>query len=98
MHSYSQMTGQALNRPGSPCNVDPGSSDPAQRRAYIMLTRQKLLVALTLFLFAAPASASVLAYVVNGQQFGSVDLGTGAFNPIGPGTPQGAAGLVPGPN
>jgi hypothetical protein len=63
-----------------------------------MLTRQKLIVLLTLVLFAAPASAGILVYVVNGEQFGSVDLGTGAFNPIGPGTPQGADGLVPGPN
>jgi hypothetical protein len=63
-----------------------------------MLTRQKLIVLLTLVLFAAPASAGILVYVVNGQQFGTVDLGTGAFNPIGPGTPQGADGLVPGPN
>src|ERR1700722_6823867 len=63
-----------------------------------MLTRQKLIVLLTLVLFAAPASAGILVYVVNGEQFGSVDLGTGAFNPIGPGTPQGADGLVPGSN
>jgi hypothetical protein len=63
-----------------------------------LLTRQKLIVLLTLALFAAPASARVLAYVVNGEQFGSVDLATGAFNPIGAGTPQGAAGLVPGQN
>ena len=64
-----------------------------------MLTRQKLIVLLTLVLFAAPASAGILVYVVNGEQFGAVDLGTGAFNPIvGPGTPQGADGLVPGPN
>ncbi|HEY0778045.1 MAG TPA: PEP-CTERM sorting domain-containing protein, partial [Gemmatirosa sp.] len=46
-----------------------------------------------------PASVGPFAYVVNlAQQFGTVDLGTGAFQPIGPGTPEGDIGLVPGPN
>jgi hypothetical protein len=31
-------------------------------------------------------------------QSGTVDLGTGAFHPIGPETPPGSTGLVPGPN
>jgi hypothetical protein len=39
-----------------------------------------------------------MVYVVNfAQQFGTVNLATGAFNPIGPTMPEGGAGLVSGP-
>jgi MYXO-CTERM domain-containing protein len=64
-----------------------------------MMVRQKLLSSLALLLLTTPASAGVLTYVVTGnQQFGAVDLATGAFTQIGPNTPQEEAGLVPGPN
>src|SRR5579864_5811170 len=63
-----------------------------------MLTQRKLIVSLALISFAIPAAAGSLVYVVNGSQFGTVDLNTGAFNSIGPGTPEGADGLVPQPN
>jgi hypothetical protein len=64
-----------------------------------MFTRQKLVVSLALVLFAAPASAGPLVYVVTGyQQFGTIDLSSGTFSQIGPDTPEGEDGLVPGPN
>jgi hypothetical protein len=60
-----------------------------------MLTRQKPILLLALVLFIASAGASPLVYVVNGsQQFGTVDLGTGAFHQIGPLGPDGQSGLV----
>ena len=67
-----------------------------------MLTRQKLLPSLALVLFAIPASAGSLVYVVNGPpsglgQFGTIDLATGAFKQIGP-NKVGSESLVPGPN
>ncbi len=40
-----------------------------------------------------------MVYVVTGnQQFGTIDLATGAFHQIGPNTPEALNGLVPGPN
>ena len=61
-----------------------------------MLTREKLIVALTVF--AASANASSV-YVVNlSQQFGAVDLSSGAFRQIGPKAPELVGGLVPAPN
>jgi hypothetical protein len=63
-----------------------------------MLTQRQLIGSLALVLFSVPASADSMVYVVNGQQFGTLDLNTGAFSQIGPGTPEGADGLVPGPN
>jgi hypothetical protein len=63
-----------------------------------MLTQQKLMVSLALVLFTVSASADSMVYVVNGQQFGTVDLGTGAFSQIGPATPEAVGGLVAGPN
>jgi hypothetical protein len=64
-----------------------------------MLTRQKLILSLALVLTGVPASAGTLVYVVNGfQQFGTLDLVSGAFHQIGPDTPEGESGLVPGPN
>ncbi len=64
-----------------------------------MLTQQKWIVSLALILFAVPASAHSSVYVVsNNQQFGAVNLATGAFSQIGPNTPEGESGLVPGPS
>jgi PEP-CTERM motif len=67
-----------------------------------MLTSyQKVMVplALGLVLFTVPASADPIVYVVNvAQQFGTVDLLTGSFTPIGPGTPDTVNGLAQGPN
>jgi hypothetical protein len=67
-----------------------------------MITHQKLLVSLALVFCAASVSAGASVYIVNGsQQFGAVDLGTGAFQQIGPNgpqTPDGYLGLMPGPN
>ena len=58
-----------------------------------------LALALTVFLaatlFAVTASAQPLVYVVtSNQQFGTVNLATGAFQQIGPATPEGQANLV----
>src|SRR5579884_3344320 len=48
-------------------------------------------------LLAVTASADQMVYVVTGaQQFGTVDLNTGAFHPIGAGTAEPDEGLVPG--
>ncbi|MDQ2775282.1 MAG: PEP-CTERM sorting domain-containing protein [Acidobacteriota bacterium] len=68
-----------------------------------MFTPKKLIISLALLLSVIPASAGTLVYVVNGPptgsaQFGTIDLGTGAFNQIGPSTPEGSQGLVQGPN
>jgi len=63
-----------------------------------MFTVQKLVVSLALALCAASASADPMVYVVNFfQQFGTVNLATGAFNPVGPAMAEEGAGLVPGP-
>ncbi|MGI8745388.1 MAG: hypothetical protein ACR2NN_23005, partial [Bryobacteraceae bacterium] len=64
-----------------------------------MKTQYKLMILLALILLSASADASPLVYVLTGsQQFGTVDLGTGAFHQIGPNTPEGSDGLAPGPN
>src|ERR1017187_9805827 len=58
-----------------------------------MLSQRKIIVSLALVLFTVPASAGTLVYVVNGfQQFGTIDLASGAFSQIGPNTPEGANG------
>lgn len=63
-----------------------------------MLAQQKLMVSLTLVLLAASASAAPLVYAVTGnQQFGAINLATGAFSQIGPDTPEADTGLVAGP-
>lgn len=63
-----------------------------------MRHRNPLILSLAIALLHTSAFADSLAYVVNfSQQFGTVNLDTGAFAPIGPGLPQGCAGLVPGP-
>ena len=64
-----------------------------------MFTGPKLIVSLVLSVLAASAGEDKAVYVVTGaQQFGTVDLTTGAFQPIGPGTPEPDANLVHGPN
>jgi len=64
-----------------------------------MLTREKLILTLALVVPGLPAIAGPVVYVVTGaQQFGTVNLTTGTFAQIGPNTPEGDAGLVPGPN
>jgi outer membrane protein assembly factor BamB len=63
-----------------------------------MFTPRNLLLSLALSALAASASAGSLVYVENGFQFGTVDLASGAFTPIGPGTPDGVTGLAAGPN
>jgi hypothetical protein len=63
-----------------------------------MFIQQKLMVSLALVLSTASASAGTLVYVITGaNQFGTVDLGTGSFQQIGPGTDP-LDSLVPGPN
>ena len=65
-----------------------------------MFVRPKLLLFLTLCGFAVPAGADSLVYVVttNTNQFGTLDLTTGAFHHIGPGATEGETGLINGPN
>jgi PEP-CTERM motif len=63
-----------------------------------MLTLQRLIISLAAILFTVPAIADNLVFVVTiNQQFGTIDLSTGAFQQIGPNTPEGEEGLVPGP-
>jgi hypothetical protein len=64
-----------------------------------MLTRQKLIVLLAPFLFTVSARADSFAYVVtDSNQFGTLNLVTGAFQQIGADTPGQQFELVPGPN
>ena len=64
-----------------------------------MLPRSHFILSLVLPLAAIPVCADTAVYAVTGnQQFGTFDINTGAFNPIGPGTPEPESGLVPGPN
>jgi hypothetical protein len=64
-----------------------------------MLTQNKLMISLAFLLSSAAANAGSSVYVINGSnQFGTVDLATGAFQQIGPNTPEGNFGLVAGPN
>jgi outer membrane protein assembly factor BamB len=64
-----------------------------------MVIKQKLIVSVATLLLAASASADSLVYVVtDSQQFGTVNLTTGAFHQIGLGTPESDFGLVPGAN
>lgn len=60
---------------------------------------RKLIVPLALALASAAVGADPMVYVVNlAQQFGTVNLTSGAFQPIGPGTPEGESGLAVGPS
>ncbi len=69
-----------------------------------MLKKQSLIVSLAPFLFTVSLSADPLVYVIgavgtsNQGQFGTIDVATGAFQQIGPSTPDGSFGLVAGPN
>jgi hypothetical protein len=47
---------------------------------------------------AVSSIASPIGYVINGSQFGAVDVGTGVFHQIGPDFPEGSEGLAAGPN
>jgi hypothetical protein len=67
-----------------------------------MPTQHKLIVSLALFLFAIQVSADPIVYALAnegtpGQQFGHLDLATGAFSPISS-TPATIQYLAPGPN
>lgn len=64
-----------------------------------MFLHRKLVLTLTLALASASAHADSLVYVLNdAAQFGTVDVTTGAFKPIGPGIPVGGTGLVQDPS
>jgi hypothetical protein len=65
-----------------------------------MRTRRNFKTGLLFALATAAANASPLVYVVNGsQQFGTVDVASGAFQQIGPAAPEfGNFGLAPAPN
>jgi len=64
-----------------------------------MFTGKKLIVSLALSVLTASAGENKAVYVVTAaQQFGTVDLETGAFQAIGPGTPEVDFNLVHGPN
>ena len=64
-----------------------------------MFTGKKLIVSLALSALAASAGENKAVYVITAaQQFGIVDLETGGFQAIGPGTPEVDSDLVHGPN
>jgi outer membrane protein assembly factor BamB len=68
-------------------------------RDSLMLTKPLLISSLAVALFAASARADSFAYVVtDSDQFGTVDLNTGAFHQIGADTSGQQFDLVPGPN
>jgi hypothetical protein len=63
-----------------------------------MTNQPKLVIALTLALSAFSARADTVGYVLTSAQgFGTVNLTTGSYHYIGPGTPDGGSGLVRGP-
>jgi PEP-CTERM motif len=59
---------------------------------------RRLIVSLAFVLLPASAGASIVYVVTGNQQFGTVDLASGAFHQIGPDMPEGSGGLIPGPN
>lgn len=64
-----------------------------------MFAKRLLIISLAVVLFTGCACADSSVYIVTDtQQFGTVDLNTGAFHQIGANTPQPQANLVPGPN
>jgi hypothetical protein len=64
-----------------------------------MILQHKLALALTLALSTAAANADNLVYVLGGSgAFGTMNLATGSFTPIGPGISVGTGGLVQGPS
>jgi PEP-CTERM motif len=63
-----------------------------------MILQHKLALALTLALSAAAAKADPIVYVLGDSgQFGTINLPTGSFTPIGPGISVGTGGLIQGP-
>ena len=63
-----------------------------------MTLHRNLTCLLALALTAATAQANPVVYTIGDSgQFGTVDLSTGSFSPIGPGIPVGTGGLVQGP-
>lgn len=63
-----------------------------------MIAQHKIVLALTLALSTAAAKADSTVYVLSGSgQFGTMNLATGSFTPIGPGISVGTGGLVQGP-
>ncbi len=65
----------------------------------MMLTQKAMITLLAAAFAIVPANASPLLYAVNAfQQFGVIDVASGAFTQIGLSTPEVNAGLVPGPN
>jgi hypothetical protein len=69
----------------------PGTSFGSLRR----VMQLSIVVSLVFIFLTAAASASPRVYVVTGtQQFGTVDLSTGQFTPIGNGTPDALSNLV----
>jgi len=69
-----------------------------KKKLTVAVAPAKLVFSLAFFWFTMPASADTLVYIVNGAQFGTMDVNTGASSLFGPGLPQGAEGLVRGPN
>lgn len=64
-----------------------------------MFSRQHVIFLFGAVLLANPVEASSLVYILDeAQQFGTVDISTGAFTAIGPGIPIGTFGLAPTPN
>ncbi len=63
-----------------------------------MILWQKVALALTLVTSTVAAYADAVVYVVGDSgQFGTINLSTGSFTPIGPGLGAGSGGLVRGP-
>lgn len=72
---------------------------PTTQRGYSKGIRFASMVALVFVLFAASASAAPFVYVVTtSQQFGTLDVATGAFKAIGNPTPEAMSNLVWGPH
>jgi PEP-CTERM motif len=64
-----------------------------------MILHRKLALALALVLSTAAANADNLVYVLGGSgPFGTMNLSTGSFTPIGPAISVGTGGLVQGPS
>ncbi len=78
----------AALKPGARISRFPGLS---------LLAQPTLIASLALVLFAASASAQSMYVVTINNQFGTVDLTTGAFHATGNPTPEGQANLVWGP-
>jgi hypothetical protein len=63
-----------------------------------LVIKRELIIPLAVVLLSATASAGSLVYVVNSNQFGTVDLNTGSFSQIGSDLADGVQGLAPGPD